>query len=282
MQPTEAEILAALTRYRERVVQHNRDAFVKFVEMAETAQTTDPQTPDHLVAAGRLNFIYRLLNVSHPELHHDPNERIETPADILTKWTALVRIFNLDGVIDSKDGEMRERDRIEFKQSMMTELLRVCDGDNGGGEDMADLQKFPNDFWILMSQVDSLIGHGWPQYHEEGQQVTLWHGLDYSQTTLVDPDNLELYGWEVLTGWEIGNGPETACYVLYCRSEEGEEGVYDDGDKDTNWQWRYVIDGGQNGIEAFDNVVDLLEWYEELNLPDLEHLGWYTRQVFNN
>lgn len=138
MQPTEAETLAALTRYRERIVQHNSDAFVKMVAMAETAQPTDPQMPEHVVVAKRLNFIYRLFNVSHRELNQNPNKRIEMLADFLTKWPTLVRIFNLDGVTDSKDRETRERDRSEFKESIMTELRRVS-----GGEDMADLQRFP-------------------------------------------------------------------------------------------------------------------------------------------
>lgn len=64
MQSTEAKILTALTRYCERIVEHNRDAFVKMVEMAETAQPTDPQTPEHLVAAERVDFIYNLFSVS--------------------------------------------------------------------------------------------------------------------------------------------------------------------------------------------------------------------------
>ena len=108
-----------------------------------------------------------------------------------------MRIFNLDGVVDSKDSETRERDRTEFKETIMAELVRlsgVC------SEDMTSLQEFPNDFWILMSQVDGIVGHGWPEYPKEGQQVTLRYGLDYSRI-LVEPDKLELYDWEVLADW---------------------------------------------------------------------------------
>lgn len=130
-----------------------------------------------------------------------------------------------------------------------------------------------------MAHIDSLNGHGWPKYHENDQQVTLWYGLDYSRT-LFDPDKLGLYDREVFTGWEIGSGPEATCYVLYCRAEEEEEGKDDEDASDTDWQWRYVINRGRYGVEAFDNVVELLEWYEELNVPDLENLKWYSSKVF--
>lgn len=44
------------------------------------------------------------------------------------------------------------------------------------------------------------------------------------EQSVVDLEELELEGWEVLIRWECGNGPETVRYVLYCRVEENEGG----------------------------------------------------------
>ena len=96
------------------------------------------------------------------------------------------------------------------------------------------------------------------------------------EQSVVDLEELELEGWEVLIRWECGNGPETVRYVLYYRVEENEGG----NDNAISWWWRYVADMGQFGVQVFDNVVDLLQWYEELHVPDLEHLDWYTDKVF--
>ncbi|KAI6081921.1 hypothetical protein F4821DRAFT_248360 [Hypoxylon rubiginosum] len=75
MQPTDAEISAALTHYRERIVSHNREAFTRVVRLAETAQPNSPKAAKGL-AAGRLRFIHELLGISGPELHQNPIERI--------------------------------------------------------------------------------------------------------------------------------------------------------------------------------------------------------------
>ncbi|KAI5923969.1 hypothetical protein F4810DRAFT_666843 [Camillea tinctor] len=269
MQPTEAEISAALTHYRERIVSHNREAFSRFIHIAETAEPNAPKSPAGL-ASGRLRFIRNLLGITRPELHQDPTERIDVPADVIRKWPELVRIFHLDGVHIGRDAEKRERDRAAYREGILNGLRDT------------DLE-FPNDFWILMGHVDSLEGHGWPQYHEHGQQSRFWDGLgefaSEVEQRLVDPDELDLESWEVLAGWECGSGPETTSYVLYCRAEEEEE---DEDNDDTSWRWRYVADMGQNGVEVFDNVVELLQWYEELHVPDLDHLDWYTDKVFSD
>ncbi len=280
MKPDEAEILAALTRYRERIVSHNREAFTKFLHMAATAQPKAPKTPDGL-AATRLRFIRDLLGISRPELHQDPAERIDTPADVNLKWPKLVRVFALDGVTIGQDDEKRERDRAAYKEGVLTGLRARGDGDG----DAASLE-FPNGFWTLMGVVDSLEGHGWPQYHEHGQQIRFWDGLGESATEVeqrvVDPVELDLWDWEILGGWKCGRGPETTCYVLYCVAG-GDKGDHGGGNpKDACWKWRYVANMGQYGIEVFDNVVELLEWYQELHVPNLEHLDWYTDNVFSN
>ncbi|KAI0376691.1 hypothetical protein F5Y04DRAFT_265844 [Hypomontagnella monticulosa] len=278
MEPTEAEISAALAHYRERIVSHNREAFTKFVHIAETAQPNAPKTPEGLAAA-RLRFIRDLFGISRPELHQDPIERIDTPADVELKWPRLVRAFALDGVTIGQDDQKRESDRAAYREGILNGIRSRHDGDSD--VDTTHLE-FPNDFWTLMGMVSSLEGHGWPQYREHGQQIRFWDGLGGSaaemEQSVVDPETLDLEGWEVLAGWECGQGPETTCYVLYCRAEEDEDG----NDDDTSWGWRYVADMGQYGDEVFDNVVELLEWYEELHVPDLDHLDWYTNKVFSD
>ncbi|KAI2629299.1 hypothetical protein GGS26DRAFT_560151 [Hypomontagnella submonticulosa] len=272
MQPTEAEISAALTHYRERIVSHNREALTRLVHTAETAQPNTPKSSEGLAAA-RLRFIRDLFGISRPELHQDPAERIDTPADVDLKWPGLVRAFSLDGVTMSTNDEKREADRVAYREGILSGLR---------ARDDATHLEFPDDFWTLMGLVDSLEGHGWPQYREHGQQIRFWDGLGDSaaevEQSVIDPEELDLEGWEVLAGWECGSGPETTCYVLYCRAEEHDGG----SDDDTSWRWRYVADMGQYGVEVFDNVVELLEWYEELHVPDLERLNWYTNKVFSD
>ncbi|KAK8115364.1 hypothetical protein PG999_007433 [Apiospora kogelbergensis] len=282
MQPTETQISVALAHYRERIVSHNREAFTKLVQMTETSRSNTPKSAE-VMAAARLCFIRGLLGITRPELHQSPAERIECPADVRRKWPELVRIFALDGVTVGRDDAKREADRSAYRDGIMAGL-RVLDGG-----DAARLG-FPDNLWSLMGLVDSLEGHGWPQYREHGQQVRFWNGLGASAVEVeercVDPVELDLEGWEVLAGWECGSGLETICYVLYCRAEEDEVGLSvseeeDDGG-DTSWKWRYVADMGQNGMEVFDSIVELLKWYEELHVPDLEHLDWYTDKVFSD
>ncbi|KAK7946340.1 uncharacterized protein PG986_010661 [Apiospora aurea] len=272
MDPTKTQVSAALTHYRERIASHNREAFTRLIHMAETAQPSTPKTEAGLAAA-RLRFICGLLGIARPELHQNTEERIESPADVNLKWPELVRTYALDGVTVGRDDEKREVDRSAYREGILAGLQA---SDGGDGKQLG----FPDDLWALMGLVDSLEGHGWPQYRERGQQVRFWDGIGASsaevEQSLVDPAELDLVGWEVLTGWECGSGPETTCYVLYCRAEE------DEGGSDTSWQWRYVADMGQNGVEVFDSVVELLEWYEELHVPDLEHLNWYTDKVFSD
>lgn len=95
MQLTKARILAALTYYPERIPSHNREAFTRFVHIAETAQPNVPKTTESSMAA-RLRFIHGLLVIMRPELHRNPTERIDTPAGINLKWPELGCNFALD------------------------------------------------------------------------------------------------------------------------------------------------------------------------------------------
>ncbi|KAI1214498.1 uncharacterized protein F4807DRAFT_130232 [Annulohypoxylon truncatum] len=257
MQPSEDEILAALAHYRAAVLEHNRIALTHFVHHADTEQ---PPAGSRLTASKiaeiRRKYMYNLLCVSRPE-NLDPSMQIEAPADVMTKWDAMVRAFGLDGVFASPNTEHRRELCATYKRCTEAELCRI-------GADV----EFPADFEFLMNQVDSLQGHGWPQYHEHGQQIRFWYGLDESEGDVIGPDDdlggqtgLDDDDWEVVAGWECGGGPETRCFVVYCRQEQtGKE-----------WRWRYVADMGQYGVEVFDNLVELLQWYETLHVPDLDY-----------
>ncbi|TGJ87138.1 hypothetical protein E0Z10_g1570 [Xylaria hypoxylon] len=277
MQPTDAEISAALARYRERIVSHNRKALTQIVQMAEAAQPRAPKTHEGMRKA-RLRFIRDVLGITRPELGQNPAERIDGLADVEAFWPELVRTLALDGVYITENNEQRERDRVAYREGVLTRLREQGDGD------AANLE-FPDDFWTLMGLVDSLEGHGWPQWRDEGQQIRFWDGLGESveevAQRVVDVGDLDL-DLECLAGWECGSGPETTCYVLYCRAGEdgGSDGGGDTGNK--SWQWRYVANMGQYGVEVLDNVVELLKWHEELNAPDLEQLDSYTNSVFTD
>ncbi|KAK7753972.1 hypothetical protein SLS62_004071 [Diatrype stigma] len=274
MAPTEEEISTALAHYRSTVLQNNHAAFVRFVQHAETAQPADgglPLSPVSISEA-RPRFIQRLLDISRPE-DLDPSIRIDEPADVLTKWQALIPVFALDGAHVGADSDRRAQLRQEYKTGVEAGLARI-----EGAEELA----FPADFEFLMTQVDDLVGNGWPQYREEGQQLRFWDGLGESQDEVADrvyspDDNLaELAGledWEVSAGWWCGRGPEATCFIVYCRNE----------DQDKEWGWRYVAQLGQYGEEIFEDVVGLLQWYATLYVPPMDHrFNIYLTDIFKN
>ena len=53
-------------------------------------------------------------------------------------------------------------------------------------------------------------------------------------------------------------------------------------ESDTSWHWRYAIDMNQYSVEFFDDVMQLLAWYEECNVPDLENLSDHTDDWFDD
>ncbi|XDG03711.1 hypothetical protein ABKA04_003326 [Annulohypoxylon sp. FPYF3050] len=263
MQPSEEEILAALAHYRAACLEHNQTLFPHFVRHAETEQPAEGEE-SHWTAAeiaeARQRFMYRVLNVSRPE-NLDPSLQIEVPADVMTKWDAMVRAFGLDGVFVSPNTERRRELCAAYKSGVEAGLRRI------GAE-----IEFPADFEFLMNQVDSLEGQGWPEYRENDQQIRFWSGLGESEIDVSDrvfgPDDdvgaetgLVEDDWETAAAWECGRGPETRCFVAYCRHEEnGKE-----------WRWRYIAERGQYGVDVFDNLVELLQWYETLYTPDLRY-----------
>ncbi|KAI1106349.1 hypothetical protein F4804DRAFT_348415 [Jackrogersella minutella] len=279
MQPTEDEILTALAHYRATIRQHNHLAFQRFVRHAETAEPA-PETASSMSARGiadaRTRSLYRLLDVDeHPDTL-DPALQLSAPGDVHAKWEALEPAFALDGAHVRGDEEQRARLRAAYKSGIETGLRRAGVGD----------LLFPADFAVLVGAVDSLEGHGWPLLREEGRQTRVWEGLGEDADDVADrvygPDDdlaeeacMGQEGWEALAGWECGRGPEMKCFAVYCRKEDaGEE-----------WAWRYVTEAGQYGWNIFDNVVELLRWYERENMPGLWYLdndiSSYMGDIFN-
>ncbi|GAD98118.1 hypothetical protein MGYG_05005 [Paecilomyces variotii No. 5] len=272
MQPSQEEILAALGHYRDRIRQHNRVVFERFVQHAEAAKPQKPMGA-HRISEARQKFMYNLLYVSRPEMLN-PALRINEPADVLANWDDFVQTFGLDGVYIHRT-DHQEQLRAAYKSGIEAGLRRI-ESDVG----------FPTDFDVLMGHVDSLNGHGWPKYRAEGQQVRFWDGTGESQDevadrvyggddALLDKTGLNYwdgpYGWKVAAGWECGMGPETTCFVVYCQHEEsGKE-----------WAWRYVAERGQYGVDVFDNVVEMLQWYEILYMPPLDdRLDCFMSNIF--
>ncbi|KAI1457875.1 hypothetical protein F4805DRAFT_158259 [Annulohypoxylon moriforme] len=258
MQPSEDEILAALAHYRAAVLESNRDAISYFVHFAETTQPAEgDKRSAEGIAKRRREFLHNLLYYSRSQ-KSDPSLSIDVPSDVMTKWDAMVPAFGLDGVYISPDSEHRRELCAAYKSGVEAGLRSV-------GVDL----EFPADFEFLMGQVDCLVGNGWPQYREEGQQVCFWYGLEQNMGDIseyvIGPDDdparktsLDFEEYECKAAWECGRGPEETCFVAYCRQEE-------DG---KDWAWRYVADLGQYGQEVFDNLVELLQWYETLLKPD--------------
>ncbi|TLD28536.1 hypothetical protein PspLS_03661 [Pyricularia sp. CBS 133598] len=280
--PTKEELSVALSRFRARVESHNREALTRLIRQAEEAQPNydnpiGPRTPEG-ASAGRLRYVRNLLGISDRRQNDgdDSRIRINSPSDVLLpqNWDALVRGFDLDGVRDVVNAAERERNRTAYRDGMLAAFDEVEQDDEHEGA-----LGFPKDLWHLAGMVDSLEGHGWPEYRERGRQIRAWEGVgDGAADGLVDGEALEELGWESRAAWECGRGPETICYVSFCRALNEEE--YGEGSG--GWRWRYLIDMGQNGVEVFNDLVQLLDWYGEVHVPDLEHLDRYTDEVFGS
>lgn len=140
----EDDVLAALARYRWSIAQHNRQVFTTVVQKAEAFQDFSPCTPEELNAR-RMEFINDQF--SGEEGYRpgpDPAAHLQTPADVFKKWPELVCAYGLDGVMEWKSDEDRERDRASFREGIMTGLQERL------GEDAVTGIEFPIGF----------LGHG--------------------------------------------------------------------------------------------------------------------------
>ncbi|CAJ2513962.1 Uu.00g020810.m01.CDS01 [Anthostomella pinea] len=262
--PTEPEIVAAITSFRQHIVEHNKQIFAKIIHEAGTAEAP-ASWPEEVVARARRNFMLHQLCVSRPDaLAADDPRRIREPRDVLNRWDDLVAIpeLALDGTVVEHDEAQRAILREQYRAGIVAGLKQQDD----------DTPPFPADFAVLMHHVDRLEGPGWPLWRENGQQVRFWDGLGEGEEAAVqrvwtDLDKLKTKAgeesWEVRAGWECGAGPDAYCFIIYFRDPDS------DDKRRRSWAWRYVMRFDVS-VWAFENVVELLAWYTTWWEPTLE------------
>ncbi|KAH7123361.1 hypothetical protein B0J13DRAFT_566472 [Dactylonectria estremocensis] len=152
---------------------------------------------------------------------------IERPSDVLTHWDLIAQQVSLDGTT------------------------------------------------ILMRHVDGLEGHGWAMLREITERLVFWVGwgtegilethesiqqrVMTGEAILDETEGLdEMNDYDIAGGWLSGGGGESNVFVFYSRPKE---------DESQGWSWRYVAAQGQFGIEFFDDIVAVLDWYRDQDAP---------------
>ncbi|KAH7324544.1 hypothetical protein B0I35DRAFT_509273 [Stachybotrys elegans] len=252
-QPTREAVLAALATYRTHVASINRRAMEQLIPRVEAASVDDPETWDspEEEEEARLDYVLHILG-------GQTEPPIEQPSDILAKWDLIL-----------KD---------EAYRSGILQGLEAFDCPTGEWE-------FPQDFQVIMDEVDSLEGAGWYQTRDQGAFV-FWTGwgahnssdetaddfaekVQSGETILEETTGLEDYN--VAGGWELGGGNEASVYAVYSQLKEAE---------DCEWSWRYVASLGQFGDEVFNDMVGVLNWYKDQNIPGKDEIEVDGRVVF--
>ncbi|KAH7115441.1 hypothetical protein B0J13DRAFT_572146 [Dactylonectria estremocensis] len=256
-QPTEADILAALGRYRAYIAEVNHRAMSTILPAVETAHIDDPdlfESPEEEEEA-RLDFFDRLINP--PENTQPP---IERPSDILVHWDLIVSQLSLDGTSVNADPGWRATKRDMYRSAILDGLGRL--------ECPTGQWSLPLDFEILMRHVDSLQGHGWSKLRDETERLIFWVGWGGPGSGTVTHEKIQKrvmtgqaivhetigsFNYDIAGGWLTGVGRESRVYVAYTRPT---------GDESQCWSWRYLVTLGQFGDERFDDIVGVLDWYK--------------------
>ncbi|VUC28132.1 unnamed protein product [Clonostachys rosea] len=266
----ETEILQALAEYKDCVTRHNLSAVRRLVEYAATEEYL-PEYLEEYPEDERAEHIEE-TDEEIAELRRDwtlgklgwkGSELITRPEDVLTHWDVYSKRSGLTGAaFDDRD--------LEKRSEMMDSYIRgLRDGLQALGGEAAGLD-LPQDFLVLFSKVDTLEGHKWYEEKDQDRQIVFFTGfLDYDEAKkrVLSDDGLKRnYAYldgqypdyeHVVAGWKCGDAPEGGCYVIYGRQKlEDEPG------------WFYHVNKGQFGTEILRNVVDLLKWYQEYNVPD--------------
>lgn len=203
------------------------------------------------------------------------------PRDVLDRWNDLVALpeLALDGTssgwgVDDADADRRATLREQYRAGVEGGLQQV--GENA--------PPFPADFATLMGlDILGLVGPGWPLFREQDQGLRFWDGLgeteeDVTERVWTDGDELKEKlvedSWDVRVGWECGASADAACYIVYFRDPDSE----DVGKR--SWGWRYVI-SVDTSLWAFDNVVQLLNFYKTFNEPALDRVDQISGRVFS-
>lgn len=263
MPPSEAEVLNALSLYRKHIRDANHRAFSALIPMVEEATPDDPdwfESEEELEEA-RLAFIHDILG-THPQGVQPP---ITRPSDVLTHWDELVPQLSLDGTLVSRDASWREEMRGIYMRGVLKGLNEKCSG-------LVSDWEFPPDFAVILKHADSLEGPGWYRFREWSEAVIFFQfeGGSVTEDMVAEqvraPDEItDQLGflkedYEIAGAWRCGDaGDEATSHIMYSRPRAaGEEG---------GWSWRYVACLGQYGINVYENVVKLLEWYKSYREP---------------
>lgn len=279
MPPSEAEVLNALSSYRKSIRDANHRVFSTLIPIVEAAMPDDPdrfETEEALKEA-RLSFIHQILGT-------DPQDvvpPITRPSDVLTHWDELAPQLSLDGTLVSRDESWREETREIYMRGVLNGLNEKCSG-------LVSQWEFPADFAVILKHADSLEGPGWYRFREWSEAVVFF---DFGYGSLTEdtvaeqvraPDEItDQLGflkedYEIAGAWRCGDkGNEATCHIMYSRPRgAGEE---------REWSWRYVACLGQWGINVYENVVELLEWYKSYMEPkDESDWNITDQEVFDN
>jgi len=177
---------------------------------------------------------------------------IRTPRDVIIQFDSLGDLYGLDGTFSSTESNDKAAERQRY-------LATINDALRGQAlEDFEGELSVPQEFQMLIEQVDCLIGPGLP-YYRKSQQIAFFNGFDEKEdrvreTVLRDEDKAAAAGldcdWEVAAGWQTGDGPDGRNFALFCRSEEQEK----------PWRWRYTVHWIESPLEPLhDNIASLLE-----------------------
>ena len=122
---------------------------------------------------------------------------------------------------------------------------------------------FPDDWAVVMHEVDELVGPGWPKYRERKWCICLktlsstkiWEG-PFLQEKLGEKASK----WEIGVGLDCGTGGRYAVpmtFIVYCENKVEYK----------KWGWRYVCHAREDDVLFFDNVIELLQWHQSYREP---------------
>lgn len=279
-QPTESDILAALCRYRTHIAEVTHRAMLAIIPVVKEArlERTYSRVPAEEEEERRFKYLDRLIAL--PEGNTQPP--IERPSDVHEHWDLIASQVSLDGTTVNADPEWRAAKR-EMYRSGILEGLRHLECPTGQWA-------LPPDFEILMQHVDGLEGHGWAMLRERTERLIFWVGwgsegiletYELIQQRVMTGEAIldeteghdEMNDYDIAGGWLFGGGGESGVYVIYCRPIE---------DESEGWSWRYVAAQGQFGIEIFDNIIAVLDWYKEQEEPVEVELKINAENVFSH
>ncbi|KAI1465657.1 uncharacterized protein F4812DRAFT_105414 [Daldinia caldariorum] len=269
--PTEPIILTALSSYRTHIGTQNYRASSAIIPDIKAADPEDPELFDseEEVEELRLEFTLNIVGASH-----DTRPPITHPSDLLTHWDALAPQLALDGAAVDPDASWRDKMRDVYKQGVLRGLNERCTG-------TVTTWEFPSDLAVVLQHVDSLEGPGWYKYRDNHKTLIFFEGWVRNRgmgdlTEEIVLEQVRTAGeiiertvgledeYEIAGGWVCSEkGNEATCYVVYSRPQ--------DADREQRWSWRYVASLGQFGTHVFENIVELLEWYQSYEeIPEVD------------